>query len=65
MPKARSGPEEGYMNRRTSGEKGIEDDTEGHAGKMPKAVEDDTEGHAGKMPKAVEDDTEGQRKHPT
>ena len=50
MPKARSGPDEGYMNRRTSGEK---------------AVEDDTEGHAGKMPKAVEDDTEGQRKHPT
>ena len=29
MPKARSGPDEGYMNRRTSGEKAVEDDTEG------------------------------------
>ena len=46
----RSGPDEAYRSPRSGGEKGIEDDTEGHGGKMPKAVEDDTE---------------GQRKHPT
>ena len=50
MPKARSGPDEGYVSRRTSGEKGIEDDTEGQGFKVRKAVEDDTEGHS-KKPK--------------
>lgn len=34
MPKARSGPDEGYQPH-PRGEKGIEDDTEGHR-KMPK-----------------------------
>ena len=63
MPKARSGPDEGYQPH-PRGEKGIEDDTEGHAGKMPKAVEDDTEGQGFKVRKAVEDDTEGHSKKP-